>query len=47
LVQDAPLCFLHPFKNAGEISRFQTNKRYIQPDGTIVWGNMTIAPIKT
>ena len=31
--------------NAGEISGFNMNKRYVQPDGTFVWINMTIAPV--
>jgi len=31
--------------NAGEISGFQMEKRYLHPDGTPVWINMTIAPI--
>ncbi len=30
--------------NAGEIPGFTMQKRYIQPDGTIIWINMTIAP---
>ncbi len=32
--------------NAGKIDRFQMNKRYIHPDGTTAWINMTIAPLK-
>ena len=32
--------------NAGKIDRFQMEKRYIHPDGTVVWINMTIAPVK-
>ncbi len=32
--------------NAGKITGFNMNKRYILPDGSIVWINMTIAPIK-
>ncbi len=32
--------------NAGKISGFNMNKRYIQPDGSLVWINMTIAPLK-
>ena len=31
--------------NAGEIDGFRMNKRYILPDGTYAWINMTIAPI--
>ena len=31
--------------NAGEISGFQMNKRYLWPDGTPVWISMTIAPL--
>ena len=31
--------------NAGEIKGFKMNKRYIKPDRTIVWINMTIEPI--
>ncbi len=33
--------------NAGEISGFNMQKRYIRPDGSFVWINMTIAPMKT
>ncbi|MCP4693987.1 MAG: response regulator, partial [Desulfobacterales bacterium] len=32
--------------NAGKTDGFNMQKRYIQPDGTIVWINMTIAPLK-
>ncbi|MBU0512508.1 MAG: PAS domain S-box protein, partial [Chloroflexi bacterium] len=32
--------------NAGKITGFNMNKRYIQPDSSLVWINMTIAPIK-
>jgi len=32
--------------NAGEIAGFQMEKRYIRPDGTVVWINLTVAPIK-
>ena len=32
--------------NAGKITGFNMNKRYIQPDGSLVWINMTIAPLK-
>jgi|GEM_PF-1381069 len=32
--------------NAGEIEGFTMSKRYIHPDGIVVWINMTIAPLK-
>jgi len=32
--------------NTGKITGFNMNKRYIRPDGSLVWINMTIAPIK-
>jgi len=32
--------------NAGEISRFHMNKRYLQPSGSVVWISMTIAPLQ-
>jgi len=32
--------------NAGEIPGFQMNKRYLRPDGSVVWISMTIAPLK-
>jgi PAS domain S-box-containing protein len=32
--------------NAGKISGFNMDKRYIRPDGSFVWINMTIAPLK-
>jgi len=32
--------------NAGEITGFQMDKRYLQPDGTVVWINMTVAPLQ-
>jgi PAS domain S-box-containing protein len=32
--------------NAGEIAGFQMEKRYIRPDGTVAWINLTVAPIK-
>jgi len=32
--------------NAGKINGFQMEKRYLHPDGTVVWINMTIAPLK-
>ncbi len=31
--------------NAGEISGFQLNQRYLKPDGTPVWISKTIAPV--
>jgi PAS domain S-box-containing protein len=33
--------------NAGDISGFQMEKRYLHPDGHAVWISMTIAPLKT
>jgi PAS domain S-box-containing protein len=32
--------------NAGEIAGFQMEKRYVRPDGTVAWINLTVAPIK-
>jgi len=32
--------------NAGEITRFDMRKRYLKPDGSVVWIHMTIAPVK-
>jgi len=32
--------------NAGKINGFQMEKRYLRPDGTVIWINMTIAPLK-
>jgi len=32
--------------NAGEVPGFVMQKRYIQPDGTIRWVNMTVAPMQ-
>ncbi len=32
--------------NAGKISGFQIEKRYLHPDGAVVWINMAIAPLK-
>jgi len=32
--------------NAGEIAGFQMEKRYVSPDGTVVWVNLTVAPIQ-
>lgn len=32
--------------NAGIVNSYNMNKRYIKPDDSIVWINMTIAPIK-
>jgi PAS domain S-box-containing protein len=31
--------------NAGEINGFNMHKRYVKPNGEIVWVNMTIAPV--
>jgi PAS domain S-box-containing protein len=31
--------------NSEKISGFQMKKRYLKPDGTIVWANMTVTPI--
>jgi PAS domain S-box-containing protein len=33
--------------NAGKIPGFNMNKRYIRPDGSIAWINMTIAPLRS
>lgn len=33
--------------NAGEVSGFTMEKRYIKPDGSVVWVHMTIAPAPT
>jgi len=32
--------------NAGKISGFQMEKRYLHPDGTVVWIDMTITPFR-
>ncbi|MDO8464282.1 MAG: PAS domain S-box protein [Gallionella sp.] len=32
--------------NAGKIPGFRMDKRYLRPDGSIVWINMTIAPLR-
>jgi two-component system sensor histidine kinase/response regulator len=32
--------------NAGEIDGFQMNKRYVKPNGEIVWVNMSVAPTR-
>ncbi|MCD4752913.1 MAG: PAS domain S-box protein [Anaerolineaceae bacterium] len=32
--------------SAGKISKFNMDKRFIQPDGSAVWFNMTVVPIK-
>jgi PAS domain S-box-containing protein len=32
--------------NAGKISGFNMDKRYIRPDGSFIWINMTIAPLR-
>ncbi len=31
--------------NSGQISGFQMDKRYLRPDGSVVWISMTIAPV--
>lgn len=31
---------------SGEASSYRINKRYIKPDGDIVWANITLAPLK-
>ena len=31
--------------NAGKIDRFETEKRYLRPDGTAVWIDMTVSPL--
>jgi len=31
---------------AGTLNGFQMNKRYLRPDGSVVWTNMTISPIE-
>ena len=32
--------------NAGEINGFKTEKRYLKPDGTVVWVNVSVTPLK-
>ena len=32
--------------NAGEISGFQMNKRYLRPDGSVVWVRLTVARVQ-
>ena len=32
--------------NAGEISDFRSTKRYLRPDGSVVWVNLTVAQLK-
>jgi PAS domain S-box-containing protein len=32
--------------NAGEVSDFRSSKRYIRPDGSVVWVNLTVARAK-
>jgi diguanylate cyclase (GGDEF)-like protein/PAS domain S-box-containing protein/hemerythrin-like metal-binding protein len=32
--------------NAGEISGYKMDKRYVRPDGAVVWVSMTIAPVQ-
>ena len=31
--------------NAGEIPGFQMDKRYLRPDGSVVWASLTVAPM--
>lgn len=33
--------------NAGEINSFKTEKRYLKPDGAVVWVNVAVTPLKT
>ena len=32
--------------NAGEISSYSLNKRYLHPDGSVVWASVTCAPVQ-
>jgi PAS domain S-box-containing protein len=32
--------------NKGEISSYRLNKRYLRPDGTVVWASLTCAPVQ-
>lgn len=32
--------------NAGEVAGFQMDKRYLRPDGSVVWVRMTVAPLQ-
>jgi PAS domain S-box-containing protein/putative nucleotidyltransferase with HDIG domain len=32
--------------NAGETNGFEMEKRFIRPDGSVVWVNMTVAPVR-
>jgi len=32
--------------NAGEISSYRLNKRYLHPDGSVVWASVTCAPVQ-
>jgi len=32
--------------NAGEISGYRLNKRYLHPDGSVVWASVTCAPVQ-
>ena len=33
--------------NAGEITGFRMDKRYLKPDGSVIWIRMTIAPVES
>ena len=43
---EADLLYFEQFKQ-GKIDRYSIEKRYIKPDGSIVWVNMLIAPCST
>jgi PAS domain S-box-containing protein len=30
----------------GEIARYRTEKRYIRKDGSVIWGSLTVSPIR-
>lgn len=32
--------------NSGKLNSFQMEKRYLKPDGTVVWVNLTVTPLK-
>lgn len=32
---------------AGEIEHYEVDKRYIKPDGSIVWVHMVVAPLNS
>ena len=32
---------------AGTISRYRTRKRYIRKDGSVIWGSLTVSPLRT